>query len=59
MSHEIDVYKIFERKSPDEVQKILDNYLMPDGGNDTVRYGGSEKPASKTSMVDAAFANVG
>ena len=58
MGHEIDVYKIFERKTPDEVQKILDTFLMPEGGQDTVKYGG-DKSAPQKSAVDAAFAAIG
>ena len=56
MGHDIDVYKIFDRKTPEEVQKVLDSYLMPEGnGKDTVKYGGDKK----TSAVDEAFAAVG
>ena len=58
MGHEIDVYKIFDRKTPDEVQKILDTFLMPEGGQDTVKYGG-DKSAPQKSAVDAAFAAIG
>jgi hypothetical protein len=58
MGHEIDVYKIFDRKTSQEVQKVLDTFLMPDGGQDTVKYGGS-KSAPPKSAVDAAFATIG
>jgi len=58
MGHEIDVYKIFDRKTPQEVQKILDTFLMPEGGQDTVKYGG-DKSAPQKSAVDAAFAAIG
>ena len=58
MDHSIDLYEIFDRKTPEQVQKILDDYLMPEGGQETVRYG-SEKPQGKGSAVDAAFAAMG
>ena len=58
MGHEIDVYKIFDRKTSQEVQKVLDTFLMPDGGQDTVKYGG-DKSAPPKSAVDAAFAAIG
>tara|TARA_R110000765_G_scaffold203278_1_gene308481 strand:- start:2485 stop:3231 length:747 start_codon:yes stop_codon:yes gene_type:complete len=57
MGHDIDIYKIFDRKTPDQVQKILDNYLMPEGGQDNAKYGGTSDP--KKSAVDAAFAAIG
>jgi len=63
MSHGIDLYEIFDRKTPEQVQKVLDDYLMPDGGEDTVRYGGEEEDApvrtKKSSSVDDAFAAMG
>lgn len=62
MSHNIDLYEIFERKTPDQVQKILDDYLMPEGGDDSVHYGGgddSPSVSSGQSKVDAAFATMG
>tara|TARA_R110001583_G_scaffold18383_6_gene73099 strand:- start:628 stop:1380 length:753 start_codon:yes stop_codon:yes gene_type:complete len=59
MGNDIDVHKIFERKSSDEVQKVLDRYLMPDGGGDRVHYGAKPTAAPKTSSVDEAFAAIG
>jgi hypothetical protein len=57
MENDIDVYKIFDRKTPEEVQKVLDNYLMPEGGQDNAKYGA--KSAPQKSAVDAAFAAIG
>jgi hypothetical protein len=57
MEHGIDLYEIFDRKTPEQVQKILDDYLMPEGGQETVRYGGED--TSTGSTVDAAFAAMG
>jgi len=57
MEHGIDLYEIFDRKTSEQVQKILDDYLMPEGGQETVRYGGED--TSTGSTVDAAFAAMG
>lgn len=59
MDNDIDLNKIFERKSVDDAQKVLDEYLMPEKAfGDNVKYGGNTQE-KKVSSVDAAFRELG
>ena len=59
MDNDIDLNKIFERKSAEDAQKVLDEYLMPEkASGDNVKYGGNTQE-KKVSSVDAAFRELG
>ena len=59
-----DFNTLFERKTPEEVQQMLDEYLADDGSaeelsSETTRYGGSDNTTTTTTSggtsVDDAF----
>jgi len=61
LEHEIDWDSIFTRKTPEEVQAMLDEWLgsEEDGAEDMVKYSSSDSPPSTsegaTNAVEAAF----